>query len=153
MTSTAEGPARPGLRAPTRPVAPPTGPVRLRWRGLPVALAVVVALVLVGLGAAYDATLGGGGRTGTALMLVGGCTLVAMLVRRPGLRAVVVLPPLAFVAVTVGAAVVQDGGVELRSQALQLATALLVGAPELLLATAGAAIVAVTRLVAARLRG
>lgn len=135
---------------------PPQGPtavVSAGWRGLPVSGAIALALGAGIGGGAIDVLTGQGLRATFAIAFVVGCALAAALVRREGLLAAVIMPPLIYVAVALGAAAVQSDGSTnswLLRQVFELMTALILGAPVLLTATAVAACIALLRIVAAR---
>jgi hypothetical protein len=123
------------------------------WRGLPVSGAIALALGAGIGGGAIDVLTGQGLRATFAIAFVVGCALAAALVRREGLLAAVIMPPLIYVAVALGAAAVQSDGSTnswLLRQVFELMTALILGAPVLLTATAVAACIALLRIVAAR---
>jgi hypothetical protein len=117
-------------------------------RGLTATGAVALALVLGALGGAYDVVTGPGLRTVFAICFIAGCVAAAATVHREDLRAAVVMPPLVYVALAlIGSAVERAGepGSFVTRQALELANALVLGAPVLLTATALALVVAVVR--------
>jgi hypothetical protein len=123
--------------------------------GLTALGAVVVALALSLLGGAWDVATGPGLRTVFAVFFVLGCAVAAAGVRRRDLRAAVVMPPLVYAALALLAGTVEragDPGSFLTRQALELATALVLGAPVLLLATALALGIAGWRTATARPR-
>jgi hypothetical protein len=117
-------------------------------RGLTATGAVALALVLGALGGAYDVITGPGLRTVFGVCFVVGSVAAAATVHREDLRAAVVMPPLVYVALALlGSAVERAGepGSFVTRQALELANALVLGAPVLLTATALALVVAVVR--------
>lgn len=124
-----------------------------RARGLPTSGAVAVALVAGIGGAAVDILTGTGLRAVFAVTFVTGCVLAATLVRRRGLAAAVVLPPLVYAAVALGTGLLQRDtgtGSWLLQELFELMNALVIGAPVLLVATAAAGAVATLRCVAGR---
>lgn len=138
---------RPGPGRGSR-VVPPSR----REPGLPTSAAVLVAVGAALLGGAIDVLTGPGLRAVFAVFFVVGCVAAAALVRRCGLPAAVVMPPLVYVLVALMAAALQSHpGVHeswLVAQSMELLTALITGAPLLLGATASAAVVAAVRLLA-----
>jgi hypothetical protein len=81
-------------------------------------------------------------------MFVLGCVIAAYKVHREDLLAAVVIPPLAYVALAVGANLgsrTTVGGSFLKQQVLELMTALVTKAPALLVATGLAALIALAR--------
>ena len=124
-------------------------------RGLPTAAAVMLAIALAFFGGAVDAATGSGLRTLFAICFVGGSMLAALLVRQTGLLATVVMPPLVYVAVALAAAGLQlsdTTGSFLTQELLELATALVTGAPVLVIGTLLTAAVAGVRWVGYRRR-
>lgn len=117
--------------------------------GLPASGAVALALGAGIGGAAVDVATGGSLRLIFAVAFVTGCVLAAVLVRRRSLAAAVVLPPLAYTVVALGAGLYEgDTGTSswLMQAVFELLDALITGAPVLLAATAAAAAVAGVRL-------
>lgn len=117
-------------------------------RGLTATGAVTIALALGFLGALIDVNTGRGLRTVFAVCFIAGCALAAMLAHREDLKATVIMPPLVYcVLALVGAAFgqTQAAGSFVKTQAIELVDALLVGAPVLYGATALALVIAVTR--------
>lgn len=113
-----------------------------------------LAVVLGGLGGTYDVVTGPGLREVFAVCFVTGCVAAAALVRRRDLRTAVVMPPLVYLALALlGGAVERAGepGSFLTQQALELANALVLGAPVLVTGTLLAVLVATVRY--ARSRG
>ncbi|HVE63276.1 MAG TPA: DUF6542 domain-containing protein [Mycobacteriales bacterium] len=114
-------------------------------RGLTATGAVAVALGAGVVGATVDALTGSGLRTVFALFFALGCAAAAYKVHREDLAAAVVIPPLAYVAITFAASAGQASGVGggfLTQQVLELSSALVLGAPALLLATCAAGSIA-----------
>lgn len=113
---------------------------------------VALAAGLGGLG--YDLASGNGLRVAFAVAFLAGCVLAALLVHREDLFAVVVMPPLAYLVLSVTAAVLQRAGSGslLTQQAIGVVNAVVLGAPVLLSATAAAALVALARAVLGRRR-
>ena len=114
-------------------------------RGLTAAGAVAVALLLGILGGAVDVATGSGLREVFAVSFVSGCALAAGTVHREDLVASVVMPPLVYVVLALLAGLVErtgGGGSFLTQQALELANALILGAPVLMAATLAAGAVA-----------
>jgi len=122
-------------------------------RGLTAAGAVAVALGAGVLGAVIDVTTGSGLRTAFSVMFALGCAVAAYKVHREDLLAAVVIPPLVYVALAFFAGIGRASGVggsALTVQVLELFSALVLGAPALLLATASAATIAGLRWLALR---
>ena len=117
-------------------------------RGLTAAGAVALGLGLGAAGGLYDVLTGPGLRSVFAVCFVLGSVLAAATVHREDLRAAVVMPPLVYVTLAfLGGAVEQAGepGSFITQQGLELANALFVGAPVLVLATVLALLVAAVR--------
>lgn len=122
-------------------------------RGLTASGAIAVALGAGLVGATIDVLTGAGLRTVFAVFFVLGCTAAAYKVHREDLGAAVVIPPLAYVALAFAAGVGRASGVGgsfITQQVLELFSALVLGAPALLLATGSAGLVAGFRWVAMR---
>lgn len=122
-------------------------------RGLPASGAVALALGAGVGGGAIDVLTGSGLRAIFAVAFVAGCMLSAALVRRQSLLTAVVTPPLAYVALALAAAAVQQDSSStswLLRQIFELLTALVTGAPVLIAATLGAVLVAAIRIASAR---
>lgn len=123
-------------------------------RGLTATGAVALALLLGLLGGAFDVVTGSGLRTAFAVCFVAGCALAALTVHREDLVAAVVMPPLVYVVLALVAGAVErttgGSGSFLTQQVLELANALVLGAPVLMTATFAALVVAVFRWAAAR---
>lgn len=122
-------------------------------RGLTAAGAAVVMLVLGIAGGAYDVVSGQGLRLIFAVCFVSGCTLAALTVHKEHLRAVIVMPPLVYAALALVASAVEGwggGGSFLQGQALELANALVLGAPVLVLGFLSVLAIALLRGVARR---
>jgi hypothetical protein len=117
-------------------------------RGLTAAGAVTVSLAMGFLGAFIDVNTGSGLRATFSVMFVIGCALAALLAHREDLRATVVMPPLVYcVLALIGAAIGHTGaaGPFLKQQALELVSALILGAPTLYAATGAAFVIALIR--------
>ena len=117
-------------------------------RGLTAAGAVTIALALGFLGAAIDVNTGRGLRTVFALCFVLGSALAALLVHREDLKATVVMPPLTYcVLALIGAALghTQAAGSFVKTEGLELVSALILGAPVLYAATGAALVIALVR--------
>lgn len=117
-------------------------------RGLTATGAVGLALLLGVLGGAVDVLTGPGLREVFAVSFVVGCALAALSVHREDLLAAVVMPPLVYVVLVLLAGVVErtaSGGSFVVQQAVELANALVLGAPVLLAATGLAALIALVR--------
>ena len=122
-------------------------------RGLTATGAVLLALVLGLAGGAVDVFTGPGLRTVFGVCFVTGCALAALTVHREDLVAAVVMPPLVYVALALIAGLFEKtaaGGSFLTQQALELANALVLGAPVLMAATLAALLVALFRWSTAR---
>ncbi len=103
-------------------------------RGLTTPGAAVVMLVVGLVGAVFDVATGQGLRLVFAVLFVLGCALGALTVHREHLRAVVVMPPLVYAVLALGASAVESwgtGGSFLRDQALELVNSLVLRAPVL----------------------
>lgn len=133
--------------------AGPTAPLADR-RGLTAAGGALLALTVGGAGLAYDLATGAGLRLVFAVCFIAACCAAALLAHREDLFAMVVMPPLAYLALSVAAAVVEraPGASMLSQQAVNLANTVVLGAPVLLSATAGAGLVAMVRGVLGRQR-
>jgi hypothetical protein len=117
-------------------------------RGLTATGAVAVALASGVGGGLVDVLTGPGLRTVFAVCFVAGCGLAALKVHREDLLAAVVIPPLAYVALFVGADVGSRttlGGSFVKQQVLELMAALVTKAPAMLVATGLAAVIALAR--------
>lgn len=117
-------------------------------RGLTALGAVGLALGLGLVGGTIDVLTGPGLRTLFALTFVVGSALAAWLVRHEDLRVAVIMPPLVYVTLAlIGGAMENAGepGSFFTQQALELANALVLGAPVLLVATGLAVAIAVFR--------
>lgn len=122
-------------------------------RGLTAFGAVAIALVLGLVGGAYDVFTGSGLRLVFAVSFVVGSALAALLVHREDLKAAVIMPPLVYLVLAFVGGVVEQTGTGssfLTQQALEMANALVLGAPVLLAATALALGIAVVRALRAR---
>jgi hypothetical protein len=117
-------------------------------RGLTAAGGVAVAVLAGLLGGVIDVITGSGLRGVFAAAFVVGCIFAALAVHREDLFAVVVMPPLVYVVLVLLASATERSGGSgswLSRQILELATALILSAPVLFLATGGALIVALLR--------
>lgn len=122
-------------------------------RGLTATGAVALALLLGVVGGAVDVLTGSGLREVFAVSFIGGCLLAAATVHREDLVAAVVMPPLVYVVLALVAGAVDrttGSGSFLTQQVLELANALVLGAPVLAAATLSALVVAVVRWAAGR---
>lgn len=122
-------------------------------RGLTATGAVCIALGLGLAGATYDVLTGPGLRLVFALAFVTGCALSALLVHREDLKAAVVMPPLVYVVLAfIGGALERTSGAGsfLTTQALEMASALVLGAPVLLAATGASLLIAAVRTLSGR---
>lgn len=143
----------------TRPLSPgaapadhhlhlPAGAHVADRRGLTAAGAVTVSLAFGFIGAVIDVRTGSGLRATFSVLFVLGCALAALLAHREDLRATVVMPPLVYcVLALIGAAIGRTGaaGSFLKQQALELVSALILGAPTLYAATGAAFVIALVR--------
>jgi hypothetical protein len=120
---------------------------RARTSGLMPAAAVLLAAGTALLGAAVDLLTGPGLGTTFAVLFVAGCVLAALLVRRDGLRTVVVAPPLLYALLALLSGVTQSDGSPRTPvrQTLALFTELIIGAPALITATLAVVVIAVAR--------
>lgn len=117
-------------------------------RGLTATGAVALALALGLVGGAVDVLTGSGLREVFAVSFVTGCLLAAALVHREDLVASVVMPPLVYVVLALLAGLVErtaGGSSLLMQQVVELANALILGAPVLMAATLAALVVALVR--------
>lgn len=117
-------------------------------RGLTATGAVTIALVLGLVGAVIDVNTGIGLRGSFAACFIVGSALAALLVHREDLKASVIMPPLTYcVLALIGEAIgrTQVAGSFVKQQALELVSALILGAPTLYAATALAAVIAIVR--------
>jgi hypothetical protein len=117
-------------------------------RGLTATGAVTIALALGFLGAFIDVQTGRGLRTVFAVLFVAGCALAALLVHREDLKAVIVMPPLVYCVLALAGAAIgqtQVAGSWIKTQALELVSSLVTGAPVLYLATGTALVIALVR--------
>ena len=124
-------------------------------RGLTAAGAVALGLGLGAAGGLVDVLTGPGLRTVFAVCFVVGSVLAAAIVHREDLRAAVVMPPLVYVTLAFLGGVVEQAGEPgsfLTQQGIELANALFVGAPVLVVATLLALLVAAFRAVRHRRR-
>jgi hypothetical protein len=122
-------------------------------RGLTATGAVAVALLLGLAGGAFDVLTGPGLREVFAVAFISGCVVAALTVHREDLVACVVMPPLVYVVLALLAGAVErtvGTGSFLTQQVLELANALVLGAPVLMAATAAALAIAVVRWAAGR---
>jgi len=122
-------------------------------RGLTAAGAVAVALLLGAAGGLVDVLTGPGLRTVFAVCFIAGCAIAAFTVHREDLVAAVVMPPLVYVVLALLAGAFSQTvavGSMLTRQALELTSALVLGAPVLLTATGAAFVIAVVRGIAGR---
>ena len=126
----------------------PTGAHVADRRGLTATGAVTIALTLGFLGAVLDVNTGRGLRTGFAICFIAGSALAALLVHREDLRASVIMPPLTYcVLALIGAGLghTAAAGSFVKTQALELVSALILGAPVLYAATLLALVIAAIR--------
>lgn len=117
-------------------------------RGLTATGAVTIALALGVAGAVVDVNTGRGLRTAFALCFIVGSALAALLVHREDLKASVIMPPLTYcVLALIGAAIghTEAAGSFVKTQGLELVSALVLGAPVLYIATGLALVIAAIR--------
>ena len=117
-------------------------------RGLTGAGAVVTALVLGAVGGAVDLATGRGLGLWFAVAFVAGCALATLGVHRDQLAVAVVMPPLVYVVLAFAGGAVEGvtaSGSLLTRQVVELADAVILGAPVLLTATAAALLLALLR--------
>ena len=103
-------------------------------RGLTAAGAAVVMTAFGAAGGAYDVLTGPGLRIVFAVFYVLGCALAALAVHRENLRPVIVMPPLVYAFLALTAAAFEGWGRSgsfLQGQVLELANAVVLGAPVL----------------------
>ena len=124
-------------------------------RGLTATGAVSVALGLGLLGGLIDVLTGPGLRLVFAATFIAGCGFAALRVHREDLLAAVVIPPLVYCAILLGSGGLNQsgaGGSWVTHEALEMASALILGAPVLLTATGLALTIALARTVRRRRR-
>ncbi|MCW2545449.1 MAG: hypothetical protein JWM40_3001 [Frankiales bacterium] len=117
-------------------------------RGLTATGAVAIALTLGVIGALIDINTGRGLRTVFALCFIVGSALAALLVHREDLKASVIMPPLTYcVLALIGAGIghTEAAGSLIKTQGLELVSALVIGAPVLYIATGLALVIAAVR--------
>lgn len=117
-------------------------------RGLTATGAVTIALVMGFVGAFIDVSTGRGLRTTFAVSFIVGSALAALLAHREDLKATVIMPPLTYCFLAlVGQAIGQTdaAGSFIKTQSLELVSALILGAPVLYTATGLAALIAIVR--------
>lgn len=117
-------------------------------RGLTATGAVTLALTLGVIGALIDVNTGRGLRTVFAICFIAGSALAAMLVHREDLKASVIMPPLTYcVLALIGAGLgrTSAAGSFIKTQGLELVSALVLGAPVLYAATFLALLIAAIR--------
>jgi hypothetical protein len=117
-------------------------------RGLTTAGAAVLMIVTAVAGGTFDVLTGQGLRLVFAVCFVLGCALAALLTHREHLRAVIVMPPLVYVVLALGASVAEGvggSGSFLRTQVLELANAVVLGAPVLWVAFLAVLVLALLR--------
>ncbi|MCU1587087.1 MAG: hypothetical protein JWN31_580 [Frankiales bacterium] len=117
-------------------------------RGLTATGAVAIALTLGVIGALIDINTGRGLRTTFGLSFIVGSALAALLVHREDLKASVIMPPLTYcVLALIGAGLGQTevAGSFVKTQGLELVSALVIGAPVLYIATGLALVIAAVR--------
>ncbi len=147
-TSSAPPPAQVPRPAADHHLHLPAGAHVADRRGLTAAGAVTLALVLGLLGAFIDVNTGVGLGTAFAVLFVAGSGLGALLAHREDVLATVVAPPLTYcVLALIGAAIghTEAAGSFVTQQALELVSALILGAPTLYAATGLALVVALVR--------
>jgi len=122
-------------------------------RGLTATGAVTIALAMGFVGAAIDVSTGRGLRTVFAVCFIAGSALAALLAHREDLKATVIMPPLTYcVLALIGAGLgrTEAAGSFVKTQALELVSALILGAPVLYIATGSALVIAAIRWRSAR---
>lgn len=106
-------------------------------------------MIVAGLaGGAVDVFTGQGLRLVFAICFVLGCALAALLTHREHLRAVIVMPPLVYAVLALGASAAEGvggSGSFLRTQVLELANAVVLGAPVLWIACLAVLVLALLR--------
>jgi hypothetical protein len=124
------------------------------WRGLTAAGAATLVLFAAGVGALVDALLNLPHHRAFSLLFAASSAGTAWRVHREDMFATVCIPPIAFVVVTVigGLFVNSDVGGLVTRQVVQLGNALVIDAPQLLLAEALAIVVVLLRLMVGRSR-
>ena len=124
-------------------------------RGLTAAGAVVLIL-LVGLaGGTFDMLTGDGPRVVAAVSFIVGCALATLLVHREDLKAVVVLPPLLFVALLFASGIARlatGSRTKFTHTVLETVSAVVLDAPVLMIATGLTVLLAVMRWAGGRSR-
>ena len=115
----------------------------------------MLGLILGTVGAVIDISSGRGLHSVFTICFVLGCALAALLVHREALRVAVVMPPLIYCVLALVGGTLNKApatGSLLKSQGLELISALVLGAPVLYAGTVAAALVALVRVVRGRLR-
>jgi hypothetical protein len=137
------------LQAAAPPLATRRSPLRLGDRsGLTAFGAVVLVMLLGGLAGAMDLLTGTGLGLIFGIGFVLGCTLAALAVHSEDLRAMAVMPPLLYVALTLAGGAVEPRTATsgfLERQLVELASALVFSAPVLFLATGVTVVVVLAR--------
>ena len=121
-------------RSPPVPAAAKRSSAIADRRGLTAAGAAVVMIAFGAAGGAYDVLTGPGLRTVFAVFYVLGCGLAALAVHREHLRPVIVMPPLVYALLALTAAAFEGWGRSgsfVQGQVLELANAVVLGAPVL----------------------
>jgi hypothetical protein len=124
------------------------------WRGLTAAGAATIVVVASSVGALLDAVLNLSHHRAFTILFALSSAGTAWRVHREDMFTSICIPPIVFVFVTIIGGLFANngvGGVASRT-ALQLVTALLIDAPQLLLAASLAIIVVILRLIAGRSR-
>ena len=140
-------------RSPPLHAAAPRSSAIADRRGLTAAGAAVVMLAFGAAGGAFDVLTGPGLRTVFAVFFVLGCGLAALTVHREHLRPVIVMPPLVYAALALTASAWEGWGGSgsfLQGQLLELANAIVLGAPVLVFGFLTTLLIAVLRGVARR---
>ena len=122
-------------------------------RGLTATGAVVVVLVMGGLGSAIGEATGGALGTIFTVLFTLGCAAAAYRVHREDLRAAVVIPPLVYAALITVAATVRATGASgsfVKALVLEFVSALVLEASAVLIATGAAALTVLWRLATQR---
>ena len=145
-------PDRPRYREPARPVAPPA-PARpaAPERGLPGWAALLVLVVIAGIGAAIDNARGNATGGGFNIGIIAASVVAILVVRRSGMFPVVIAPPIVYSLGSVFILYLRSGGLSDRHVLFDAASNWLVyGFPAIAAATAAVLIVCGFRLITRR---
>jgi hypothetical protein len=148
-SATTVNPALPGQYGHGDPAAPSEPAVR--ERGLPSWAALLVLLVIAGIGGLIDTISGAQVRGGFNIGIIIAAIVAIVAVRRSGMFPIVVAPPIVYSAASAGMLYVRSGGLHDHAVLLDAAANWLVyGFPAIAGATAAVLIIAGIRLIARR---